>query len=185
MVLEGGYRDIECLDWCQIAVNKINAILLDQYPPGTPEHDLLQDSIRYTVQDIRSMTYSKRTFDVILDKGTMDAIDCGVPLARERESRGSGIENYSDNFEEVVAICARMHEVLKPNGLFIIITSRSIAKRIEFVDELKTTHKRLFQKLYAEPVQTELKDWRDGDSKTPKLIILRAVKNKRHKKSAA
>ena len=186
MVLDGGYRDIQCLDWCQIAVNKINAILLDQYPPGTAEHALLQECIEYTVQDIRSMDFAKRTFDVIIDKGTMDAIDCGVPLSSERTSRSRGrglIENYSDNFEEVVAICSRMHEILKPNGLFIIITSRSIAKRIEFVDELKATHKRLFKKLYAEPVQTELKDWRDGDSKTPKLVILRAIKHKRHKKS--
>merc|ERR1712079_719415 len=99
-----------------------------------------------------------------------------------RQSLSNGIENYADNFEEVVAICSRMHEILKPNGLFIIVTSRSIAKRIEFVDELKASHKRLFKKMYAEPIKTELKDRRDGDSKTPKLVILKAIKHRRHRK---
>merc|ERR1712130_110211 len=163
MVVERGYRDILCLDWCQSAIDKMKEILSVKYANAPKAQKQIDECIKYTVQDIRSMTFERRSFDVVIDKGTMDAIDCGVSPTKH------GLDNLADNFEEVVAICARIHEILKPNGLFILVTSRSIAKRIEFVDELKTSHKRLFQKLYAEPVQTELKDWRDGDSKTPKL----------------
>merc|ERR1712113_1217680 len=107
------------------------------------------------------MNFERRSFDVVIDKGTMDAIDCGV------SPKHGGLDNMSDNFEEVVAICARIHEILKPNGLFILVTSRGINKRIEFVDELRSTHKRHFTKVYGRDVKTELKDWRDGDKKTP------------------
>merc|ERR1712087_497703 len=156
---------------------------MDKYPPNTREQHMLREAIDYKQQDIRGMDFKRRTFDVIIDKGTMDAIDCGVPQGQRQDvakSRKSGNpSNYADNFEEVVAICSRMHTILKPGGLFIMITSRSITKRIEFVDELKTSHKRMFKKVYGEPVRTQLRDWRDGDARTPKMIILQAIKGRK------
>jgi len=163
MVLEGGYRDIVCVDWCARAVRETRRILRARHGTDSQEAHILEACVKYVVADIRELhlRFAKRTFDVVLDKGTMDAVDCG------------------DDFEEVVRVCGRMHEMLKPNGLFIIVTSRSVEKRMHFVDELRRTHKRLFKKVHVEYVKTLLKDWRDGDALAPKLIVLRAVKNSR------
>ena len=176
MVIERGYSDILCLDWCQTAIDKMKKILNFKYAQSSKEKKRIDECIKYTVQDIRSMDFERRSFDVVIDKGTLDAIDCGVSPTKH------GLDNLADNFEEVVAICARIHEILKSNGLFIMITSRSINKRIEFVGELKASHKRHFKKVYGRNIKTELKDWRDGDQKTPRLIILKAKKNVRKNK---
>ena len=46
--------------------------------------------------------------------------------------------------------CSKMHQILKANGLFIIVTSRSDEMRMHCVDKLRRTHKRLFKKVSRE-----------------------------------
>ncbi len=81
MVLENGYSDVLCLDWCESAINKIKQILNVTYCIGSTEREKLDICINYTIQDIRSMTFERRTFDVVIDKGTLDGIDCGVTMS--------------------------------------------------------------------------------------------------------
>ena len=75
-----------------------------------------------------------------------------------------------------------IHRLLEPNGLFIIITSRSSAKRLEFMHSLKSSpENRVFQKIMDEKINTSLKDWRDGEGKTARMIILQAKKRRNSK----
>ena len=189
MVIEDGYTDITCLDWCKNAIIKIKKILDKHYIKGSKHRELIDKHIKYEHLDLRDLAarYKRsRVFDVIIDKGTLDAIDCGNVLESEKtsftRSTSSGMNNLADNFDEIVAICTKVHELLKPGGLFVIVTSRSVPKRTEFVDEVKTLNSRLFQRVYGEKINTKLRDWRDGDSNQPKLIILKAIKTKQKRK---
>jgi len=185
MVLQSGFTNIMCLDWCQHVINQNIKYTQEMYKNDTKKLNKLRQCIHYIVRDIRNMDFKNRTFDVVIDKGTLDAIDCGNDIKMDGSNNNSNNNGnnskLSDNFSDIVDISSRIHTILKPNGLFIIVTSRSIPKRIEFINELKSLHKRHFKKIFGENIATDLKDFRDGDRKSPKIIILCADKSKRKK----
>merc|ERR1719319_417740 len=59
-----------------------------------------------------------------MDKGTLDAVDCG-----------STSDGQGDNFKDVVKVAREVHRILKTGGIWLIVTSRSKAKRLEFLQE--------------------------------------------------
>jgi len=61
--------------------------------------------LKFEVMDCRAMRYDSESFDCLVDKGTLDAILCGQDSAK--------------NAEALLADCYR---VLRPGGVFLVVT---------------------------------------------------------------
>ena len=79
------------------------------------------------VVDVHNMPYSDKSFDVVLDKGTLDAIICG----------DEGV-CFPDK------VISEIYRVLKENGLYICITYGKPEARMDYFQDpsqkWKTTH---------------------------------------------
>jgi len=71
------------------------------------------------VADVRDMPqFANASFDVIIDKGTLDAILCGT-----------------DSMKHSTSMLAEMHRVLKPGGTFFIISYGEPKTRLIYLDK--------------------------------------------------
>ena len=77
-------------------------------------------NIKFMVMDARAMTFSAESFDVVIDKGTLDAVLCGADSSR--------------NAELMLRECER---VLAHNGTLIIITYGTPATRLPYLERSK------------------------------------------------
>ncbi|KAG1655286.1 hypothetical protein FOA52_007982 [Chlamydomonas sp. UWO 241] len=94
MVCIGGFSSVTNIDISGIAIKKMRQL-----------HAHISE-LRYQVADVRDMSeFPGRSFDAVIDKGTLDAIMCG----------GSSASNAHAMIEE----CAR---VLAPGGVMVVIT---------------------------------------------------------------
>lgn len=91
-----------------------------------------KSKIKFEVQDARQTSYADNTFDFVCSKGLMDAVDCGKQL-------------NSDNFEQCLIVASEIHRILKPKAKWAICTTRSYAKRTEFIEFLEEEFHREFK----------------------------------------
>jgi len=96
------------------------------------------DGLVYLDMDARSMTFLDDTFDCVIDKGTIDAMMCG-----------------KDNVFNVERTCLDVSRVLKPGGVFIVISYGQPESRMELFND--------FAK-FAWSVETELLAKQTSDS---------------------
>jgi len=100
--------------------------------------------------DCKALTFPDRRFDCVIEKALLDAVDVGkgdgqdtLPVSMGRTCHNYYFFNNCFWFfiKDVVQIASEAWRVLKTRGLFVIITSRSISKRLEFLSELKENNK--------------------------------------------
>jgi len=86
---EDGFTNIISFDYSEIVINKMKNLYKDK------------PSLLYEVQDVRQLTYEDETFDVLVDKGTLDAILCG-----------------SDSLTNATGMLEECYRCLKRGGFF-------------------------------------------------------------------
>jgi EEF1A lysine methyltransferase 4 len=70
----------------------------------------------YEVMDVRKLTYPSESFDMVLDKSTIDSLMCSdTPLTN------------------VAAMVDEAYRVLKPGGVYFVVSYASAATRIEHI----------------------------------------------------
>jgi SAM-dependent methyltransferase len=79
----------------------ISSVVIRQMEASTPN----QEKLRWFTMDCTDMTFEDGIFDLVFDKGTLDALFCG----------DEAMEKVEQTLEEV-------YRVLRPNGLFFEIT---------------------------------------------------------------
>jgi len=108
-----GFHNITNNDFSEVVINDMISKSKDK-----PE-------MRWDVMDVKNMTYPNETFDVCIDKGTMDALVCDVKDVWNPE-------------EEVMLrahlMCTEVSRVLKPQGIYIQITFTQPHFRRKFLE---------------------------------------------------
>lgn len=103
---EGGFTNISNVD--------ISRVVVDQMQ----ERHRGKTSMAWQQMNMCALDFGDATFNVVLDKGTMDSILCG---------KGS-IENVSK-------MCQEVSRVLKPDGVFIIVSYGMPCNRLQYLQE--------------------------------------------------
>ena len=103
-----GFTNIDCMDYADSVIERMRK----KYE-SDPEHERLQQQLRFTCMDMMNMTYDPGSFDFVIDKATMDVIltdnkDPWNPLPHIFEKSSKTLNN-----------CIR---VLKPQGTFVSIS---------------------------------------------------------------
>ncbi|CAI5484074.1 unnamed protein product [Closterium sp. Yama58-4] len=113
-MVQNGYQDIWNIDISSVVVD-----FMKKRNSDIPQ-------LKYDTMNVCSMGFDESAFDVVLDKGTLDAILCG----------NNSVENASAMLSEVC-------RVLKPGGKFLLITYGDPQVRLSHlrVDTLKWTVK--------------------------------------------
>ena len=107
----------------------ISSIVIDQMKTKYKD----QKDLFWDVMDCTNMTYEDSSFDAVIDKATLDALFCG------------GTENVEKTLNEVARI-------LKPNGIFVVITYGPPNTRVPVFerckDKLELIQQKDFQKKF-------------------------------------
>lgn len=97
-----GASDIENVDFSEICIQNMTERNLEKRP-----------SMKWVIMDILDLKYEDASFDVVLDKGTMDALMC---------EKGD-VWNISEELaSKVDTMLTGVSRVLKPGGKYIYIT---------------------------------------------------------------
>ncbi|KAL0241519.1 hypothetical protein GEMRC1_006754 [Eukaryota sp. GEM-RC1] len=100
---EAGYQSIVSID---IAENVVEQ-MVEKYKESAPE-------LEWQKMDVRKLDFPSETFDLIVDKGTMDALLCG-----------------KDSFENVLCAHKEINRCLKPQGIYVNITYGQPESRLD------------------------------------------------------
>lgn len=94
-------RDLFSLGYTNLVNVDYSAVVIDRMKQKHPD-------MTWMVMDVRALNIDDGTFDVVLDKGTMDAIQAD-----------KGSDTLDDDLDKMIKETIR---VLKPSGLFFQIT---------------------------------------------------------------
>ncbi|MEE8410253.1 MAG: class I SAM-dependent methyltransferase [Myxococcota bacterium] len=89
-MMTDGYTDIVNIDFVAQVIRRMAKCCADV------------DGLTWEVMDARDLTFPDASFDVVIDKGTIDAMDAGPT--------------------NVAQICSEARRVLRPEGLFIVVS---------------------------------------------------------------
>eukprot|EP00898_Chlorokybus_atmophyticus_P008586 jgi/Chlat1/8729/Chrsp9S00721 len=103
---DDGYQNITNIDYSEPVVQ-----LMSRRSQTT------RPDIKYMTMDCRRMTFADKTFDLVFDKGTLDAIVCG-----------------SDALDNVGAMCKEIARVLKDSGVYIIMSYGAPQDRLSYLE---------------------------------------------------
>jgi ubiquinone/menaquinone biosynthesis C-methylase UbiE len=98
----GPSMDIENIDFSPAVIESMSVRNLEKRP-----------AMKWVVMDIMDLKYEDKSFDIVLDKGTMDAIMC------EKGDVWNVSEELAAKVDNMLSEVAR---VLKPGGKYIYIT---------------------------------------------------------------
>jgi SAM-dependent methyltransferase len=107
-MFDDGFTNQVSIDYSEVVIQKMNESLKDK------------PAIKFEAMDCRDLRYKDSEFDMIIDKGTLDAILCGNDSAK----------NSSDMLDQ----CSR---VLKPGGVFFIFTYGQPQSRLSYLEKPK------------------------------------------------
>ncbi|PIA55593.1 hypothetical protein AQUCO_00700120v1 [Aquilegia coerulea] len=108
-----GITDITCIDLSPIAVENLRSRLLDK---GYKD-------IKVLVADMLELPFGEESFDVVIEKGTMDVlfVDSGDPWNPRAET-----------VNKVTTMLKEVHRVLKQDGIFISISFGQVIRNKHF-----------------------------------------------------
>mmetsp|Transcript_13474 Transcript_13474/g.23844 ORF Transcript_13474/g.23844 Transcript_13474/m.23844 type:complete len:236 (-) Transcript_13474:513-1220(-) len=102
-MVEAGFQDITNIDYSKVVIEQMKK-----------QHESIPQ-LSYLVSDVRNMPEIKtKSFDGVIDKGTLDAIVCGP--------------NAFDNGKKALG---EIYRVLRPGGVFLLITYGDPHSRLE------------------------------------------------------
>jgi len=104
-MVKDGFEDVVSIDYSDVVIDQMKE---------------RQPKLSFAVMDVRKLVYKKSAFDIIVDKGTLDAILCGSESARNAD-----------------AMLSECHRVLKPGGVFCLVTYGTPQSRISYLEKLK------------------------------------------------
>jgi len=104
-----GYVNIINIDYSQALIKAMS----EKYKNKPP-------TFKYILMDARKMTFPDSSFDIVIDKGTMDAILCG--------------DNSVENVDKMIS---EIHRVLTPTGIYISITYGTPESRKCYLEKSK------------------------------------------------
>lgn len=107
---DDGFVDMLSVDYSEVVIEKMRNANAD-----LPE-------LKFEVQDAREMRIDNESVDVIIDKGTLDAILCG-----------------SESSKNAGAMLYECHRVLKPGGVLIVITYGQPPSRLNYLEKPRLT----------------------------------------------
>lgn len=103
---ENQVKNITNIDISEVCVNAMKA-----------NHEDKQE-MQWQKMDVRKLEFADATFDVVIDKGTMDSVLCG--------------EGSTKNCNQM---CKEMSRVLKPGGTYIVISYGQPDYRLNYFDK--------------------------------------------------
>lgn len=112
---DDGYKNLVNMDFSPVVIDQMARRYEDR--PDMTWH----------VMDIKHMDFEDNTFDIVFDKGTLDALTCG--------------ENTD---EAMFAACSEYARVVKPDGLIYIVSFGQAVDRQEYFDP-KAAHPWIFE----------------------------------------
>jgi ubiquinone/menaquinone biosynthesis C-methylase UbiE len=98
-----------------VAVDYAKSVI--QQMRARAEEKNISDKLIYQEMDCRKMTFPNESFDVVIDKGTMDAICCG--------------HAYKEN---IAAMEREISRVLVPGGVYIVFSYGKPVTRLEYMN---------------------------------------------------
>lgn len=98
----GPSLDVENIDFSPAVIDNMRERNLEKRP-----------SMKWLVMDIMKLDYANSTFDIVLDKGTMDAIMC---------EKGDVWDPSEDLVLKIDTMLSEVVRVLKPGGKYIYVT---------------------------------------------------------------
>ena len=110
-----GFNDITSNDYSSVVINKMKEKCVEKTGMKCTLCSFGMVHIIGDVMDVHHMTYEDESFDVILDKGTLDAIICG--------------DESSSNPEQALL---EVNRVLKKNGVYICISYGMPEYRLDY-----------------------------------------------------
>ena len=111
-LVDRGYCHIMNIDYSEPVIDKMQRhyALLEKY----------SNSLKWLVQDVRTMTdLEDGSFDVVIDKGTLDVFYCQNAAGSTPEDPWNPSEAVR---QPVLDTLRQVYRVLKPNGLFLYVT---------------------------------------------------------------
>jgi ubiquinone/menaquinone biosynthesis C-methylase UbiE len=102
-------RNISNVDFSEVVINAMK----EEYSTNMPE-------MQWQKMDLRDLEFEEGTFDVVVDKATLDSILCG-------DGSSSSCDRYM----------TEVSRVLKPGGVFIVVTYGPPEYRLGYLDRLE------------------------------------------------
>jgi len=99
---EDGYQSITNIDFSDTVINDMTHKFSSSHP-----------NMSWKCMDALCMDFANQSFDVVIEKGTIDALLC---------AQSSAWTVPDDIAKDVHRMCSEISRVLKPNGVFISIT---------------------------------------------------------------
>jgi len=88
-MFDDGFSDVTSIDYSEVVVRTMTETVTSKKP-----------ALKYVVMDARELKFPDESFDVIIDKGTLDSVLCGEETVRNSAT-----------------MLAEIHRVLKPGRL--------------------------------------------------------------------
>jgi len=110
-----GFHNLLSVDYSEVVINKMKRLYRDT------DRELANTFHVADVRDMRSLTPTA-SVDIILDKGTLDAILCGV-----------------DSNKHAASMLAECHRILKPGGSFLLLTYGQPTSRLPYLERKSFT----------------------------------------------
>lgn len=104
-MVNDGFKEVISIDYSPVVVEKMKQ---------------RQPHLNFQEMDVRKMDFKKGAFDIVVDKGTLDAILCGSDSAKNADS-----------------MLSECHRVLAPKGVFVIVTYGTPQSRMSYSDKPK------------------------------------------------
>ncbi|OWZ08226.1 Methyltransferase [Phytophthora megakarya] len=105
-MVNDGYQKLMNVDVSEIVVKQMAA-----------KYEERVESLQWQKMNMCSLDFADETYDAVVDKGTMDSILCG--------------EGSTAN---VAKMCQEIHRVLKPNGVYFIVSYGVPDNRLSYLE---------------------------------------------------
>jgi len=114
-----GFTDILSIDYSEVVIDRMRKLVSSKKP-----------DVKFDVADVREMKYADGAYDVIVDKGTLDAVLCG-----------------NDSIKNAMMMLAECSRCLKKGGFLFVVTYGQPQSRLNYLEKQKYKWKVRYENL--------------------------------------